>query len=158
MTTSIRGWAGSQESTACLVTGLAFVLSNKACLCEEWRGFPYDDSKCWLGVDHIKRFRHCLVWKSSLCCVVCHSLHVGSSVFFRHAQASLSRQRISCLNSAGAWDRIWHTHIFCAFPTVCVSPSPSPGTTPSFFNRQDCTMETGMYVPPSAPPELVTMN
>ena len=71
---------------------------------------------------------------------------------------SLSRQRISCLNSAGAWDRIWHTHICYAFPTVSVSPSPSRGTTPSFFNRQDCTMETGMYVPPSAPPELVTMN
>ena len=29
---------------------------------------------------------------------------------------------------------------------------------PSFFNRQDCTMETGMYVSPSAPPELVTMH
>ena len=132
-----------------LVTKLAFVRSG---------GFPYDETKCWLGVDHIKRLRHCLVWKSSLCCVDCYSLHVGSSVLFCHAQASLSRQRISCLNSAGAWDRISHTHIFCAFPTVSVSPSPSLGTTPSFFNRQDCTMEAGMHVPPSAPPELVTTS
>ena len=54
VTTSIRGWAGSQESTA--------LLSKKACLCEEWGGFPYDDPKCWLGVDHIKRLHHCLVW------------------------------------------------------------------------------------------------
>merc|ERR1712224_1100643 len=40
----------------------------------------------------------------------------------------MSRQYISGLSSAGAWDSIWHTHIFCAFPTVSVSPSPSPGT------------------------------
>ena len=91
-----------------------------------------------------------------LCCFFIHYMSVPQC--YRHAQASLSRQRISCLNSAGAWDSIWHTHIFCAFPTVSDSPSPSPGTPPSFFNRQDCTMETGMYVSPSAPPELVTMN
>ena len=40
----------------------------------------------------------------------------------------MSRQRISGLSSAGAWDSIWHTHIFCAFPTVSDSPSPSPET------------------------------
>ena len=34
----------------------------------------------------------------------------------------MSRQRISGLSSAGAWDSIWHTHIFCASPTVSVTP------------------------------------
>ena len=95
-------------------------------------GFPYDETKCWLGVDHIKRLRHC--WSGNRRCVVMffHSLHVGSlhvgsslHVGFRHA---MSRQRISGLSSAGAWDSIWHTHIFCASPTVSDSPSPSPGT------------------------------
>ena len=31
-------------------------------------GFPYDETKCWLGVDHIKRLRHC--WSGNRRCVV----------------------------------------------------------------------------------------
>ena len=51
-----------------------------------------------------------------------------------------------------------HSHFLCVPHSECFSLSFPWNPTPSFFNRQDCTMETGMYFSPSAPPELVTMN
>ena len=116
---SIRGWAGSQESTA--------LLSNKACLCEEWGGSHMMIQSAGFVLTTLNGF--IIVWSGNRRCVVLFVIHY-MSIPHCYRQASLSRQRISCLNSAGAWDRIWHTHIFCAFPTVSVSPSPSPGTPP----------------------------
>ena len=59
-----------------LVTGLAFVLSNKACLCEEWGGSHMMKQSAGLVLTTLNGF--VIVWSGNRRCVVLFVIHYMS--------------------------------------------------------------------------------
>ena len=76
---------GVKSQLLCLVTGLAFVLSNKACLCEEWGGLHMMKQSAGLVLTTLNGF--IIVWSGNRCCVVLFVIHYMSvPQCYRHAK------------------------------------------------------------------------